>query len=382
VSSLIIEVCEVREVEKHPNADRMCVCTVKGWKTCAGRDPATGTNQFAPGDRCIYVPPDAVLPPELSDRWGVTRYLSPLARNQDGTRPPGGRVRVARLRGFPSNGFLMPVEDPTWEVGKDLAGLLGITKWEPPLENTDGDSERPHPAFHSYTAIENYRNFPDLFRPGERVILTEKLHGKNARLGRIRVAGADGVLTPVFMAGSHGLRRKEFTTLTKKRFNPAKGEEEPYEVRKRSQFWEALDTPGVKELLTSLDPHDAVLFGEIFGSGVQDLWYGHTQGAWGFRPFDVSVDGRYLSFDAKKRLFEQFGVPMVPILYDGPFRPEVVEEFVSGKTTAGGDHLREGVVITAAEERAVVTEKTVFDRAILKAVSFEYLERHGGTEFK
>src|SRR5262249_27448383 len=51
--------------------------------------------------------------------------------------------------------------------GTDVAARLGITKWEPPLESTDGEAERPHPAFHGYTDIENYRNFPDLFEPGE-----------------------------------------------------------------------------------------------------------------------------------------------------------------------------------------------------------------------
>lgn len=48
MSSLIIEVCEVKSVEPHPNAERMCVVTVKGWRVCAGRDPASGQNQFAP----------------------------------------------------------------------------------------------------------------------------------------------------------------------------------------------------------------------------------------------------------------------------------------------------------------------------------------------
>jgi hypothetical protein len=66
MSSLIIEVCRVEQVDKHANADRLCVCTVKGWRVCAGRDPERDRNEFAPGDKCIYIPPDAVLPPALS----------------------------------------------------------------------------------------------------------------------------------------------------------------------------------------------------------------------------------------------------------------------------------------------------------------------------
>ena len=59
----------------------------------------TGTNQFAPGDLAVYVPPDAVLPPERSDRLGVTKHLSSLGKHIDPMLTPGRRVRVAWLRG-------------------------------------------------------------------------------------------------------------------------------------------------------------------------------------------------------------------------------------------------------------------------------------------
>lgn len=32
MSSLIVEVCRVEEVRPHPNADRMAIARVKGWK--------------------------------------------------------------------------------------------------------------------------------------------------------------------------------------------------------------------------------------------------------------------------------------------------------------------------------------------------------------
>ena len=112
MSSLIVEVSRVDRVDPHPNADRMCVCTVKGWRVCAGRDPEAGRNQFEPGDLCVYVPPDAVLPPALAERLGVTKYLGSLPLGPDGNRLPGGRVRVARLRGEPSYGLILKPDDP------------------------------------------------------------------------------------------------------------------------------------------------------------------------------------------------------------------------------------------------------------------------------
>jgi RNA ligase (TIGR02306 family) len=370
MSSLIVEVCRVERVEAHPNADRLCICTVKGWRVCAGRDPGAGRNEFEAGDTCVYVPPDAVLPPELSDRLNVTKYLSPLARNADGVRAPGGRLRVARLRGEPSYGLILRPPGPDLPVGTDVAGLLGITKWEPPVESTDGEAERPHPAFHAYTDVEYYRNFPDLIAEGEEVVFTEKVHGKNCRLGLIRAPEAEG--GSMFMAGSHGQRRKELD---------ARG--------RRSQFWEVLTEP-VRELLRFVaegpGPNNVVLFGEVYGCGVQDMWYGLENGRYGFRAFDLSVNGKYVDFDVKASLFARFGVEPVPVLYRGPFRKAKVEEHVSGPTTlcpperAGKFKGREGIVITPTRERPAVTPTRLFDRVVLKAISFEYLERKGGTE--
>jgi RNA ligase (TIGR02306 family) len=371
MSSLIVEVCRVDAVERHPNADRLCICTIKGWRVCAGRDPEAGRNEFEPGDKCVYVPPDCVLPPELADRLHVTKYLSPLAKNADGVRAPGGRVRVARLRGEPSYGLILRPDDPALEVGTDVAARYGITKWEPPPDIVDGDAERPHPAFHAYTGIENYRNFPDLIAEGEEVVFTEKLHGKNCRLGLIHTPEAEGGWT--FMAGSHGRRRKELDT---------KG--------RRSQFWEVLTEP-VRDLLRHVaqdgsQRNNVVLFGEVFGCGIQDMWYGLENGRYAFRAFDLAVNGKYVDFDLKAELFRRFGVETVPVLYRGPFSRAKVEELVSGPTTlcppdkAGKFKGREGVVITPVRERTAATPGKLFDRAVLKAISFEYLERKGGTE--
>lgn len=388
MSSLIVEVCQVDEVTKHPNADRMAVAKVKGWYTCIVRDPETGKNQFQAGDKCVYFPPDCVLPPALSDRLGVTKYLSPLAKQQDGTRPPGGRVRVANLRGFKSYGLIMACENPEWPVGMDVAEIYGVTKWEPPLKCVDGDAERPHPAFHHYFDMENIRNFPDLFVPGEEVVVTEKVHGQNCRLGLVRDTNDNAVAVWKWMAGSHDVRRKRFLP-----------------DGKESVFWTCFSEP-VRKLLCAVsncgytpeeidqeppvkngDSFNVVLFGERYGSGVQDLWYGYENGRFGFRAFDLTVNGKYLDHDAKFKLFAEHGVEAVPLLYRGPFSFGKIEELAEGPTTlcppdkAGRFKGREGVVVVPVVERQVVTEKKVFERLQLKCISFEYLNRKDGTEY-
>lgn len=359
MSSLIVEVCEIQRVEKHENADKLQVAHVKGWQV------VTAMGQVSVGDNVVYVPPDCILGEELAAKWGVTNYLKQLAVD-NGIRPTGGRVSVARLRGVHSFGFIVPVENGDWPIGHDVAEHFGIKKWEPPVESQEGDAAADVPAFHKYTDIENIRNFPATIQEGETVIFTEKIHGKNCRVGLIRATAEDGSQEFQYMAGSHGVRRKEIDS---------KG--------KRSEFWNAM-TDGVKNLLQYLSAgtQNVVLFGEIYGSGVQDLHYGLSNGNRAFRVFDIAIDGRYIGYDDKEDLLTKYEIPMVPILYRGPFSTAVMAEHTSGPSTIIGDPSkcqfagREGIVITPVTERY----DQFVGRVILKSISPDYQMRKGGTE--
>lgn len=391
MSNLIIEVCKVDNVEKHPNADRLEIVHVKGWSTVVQKD------QYKIGDKCVYIPPDSILPVTLSDRLGITKYLTEVPPELIGSMEveplPRYRVRVSRLRGFPSYGLIMKPDDPEWPIGKDVSVLLDITKWEPKQECVDGDAETPHPAFIKYFTLEHWQNFPDVIQDGEEVVVTEKIHGSNARIGIVRDCNDRGKMIWRFMAGSHDVRRKELQTQRKRRtLYTADGmptdEDFFFEITKRSRFFEVLDLPGSKDLLLHLcnGQNNVVVFGELFGDGIQDMTYGLKNGRWDFRVFDITLEGKYLNYDVKKAACDKYYVPMVPVLYRGPFNKEIIEKFVSGPTTvcspeeAGSFKGREGIVITTTKERTASTEKKFFDRAAFKAVSFEYLERKGGTE--
>lgn len=393
MSSLVVEVCAVDDVRNHPNADKMAIAKIKGWEVCVAKNEA-GEPWCKKGQPVVYFPPDSVLPPALAEKYGVAKYASPVQGEDKSI--VGYRIRVARLRSFPSYGFAAEPADPTWPVGMDVAAALGVTKYEPPLNCTDSDAEVDHPAFHKYFTLEHWRNFPEVLRPGERVRFTEKIHGQNARLALVRVPDAEGKLTLEWMAGSHDVRRKQFATKTRRRKNPDTGAfdcHETYQVE--SEFWQCMTDPVramLRDLANADGPpewwQDVVVFGERFGSGVQkDMAYGHENGKFSLRVFDITVDGRWLSLDEKDAAMKKHGVEAVPTLYDGPYSPELVEQYVSGPTTlcdpekAGKFKFREGIVVTAAEERRVATEKKVFERAALKVVSFEYLERRGGSEF-
>jgi hypothetical protein len=395
MSSLIVEVCEVAEVTPHPNADRMAVAKIKGWYVCVAKDAVTGEPWCKAGDKVVYFPPDAVLQPEVSDKHGVTKYLGLLPKNEDGTRPPGGRVMVANLRGFKSYGFASPPDDPTWPVGTDVAAHYGVTKYEPPLKANQGDAERPHAAFHRYYDMENIRNFLDVFTDGEEIVCTEKIHGENCRLGLIRDTNDKGEAVWKWTAGTHDVRRKQF-------WQKQDADGNPVGDVKTSAPWMCFND-NIRQLLADLsgcgyDPaeidkeplvkddmgYNVVLFGERFGC-VQDMHYGFSNGGFGFRAFDVTVNGNYLDYDTKKQMFAKAGVEMVPEVYRGPYSFAKIEELAEGPTLVtdkpGKHTFREGVVVLSVKERAAITEKKVMSRAQLKCISFAYLSRKEGTEF-
>ncbi len=484
MSTLLIEVCEVAAVEKHPYADRLGIATVKGWKTAVGFDPATGLYEFQAGERCVYFPPDSVLPPELANsphqvcktkgckaynktppqlqpsqqsrdgkcgicggevawkdgspgRTGAMAFCAELPCDVKGVRPPGGRVRAARIRGLQSFGFIMKIDpaqgdDPNWPVGADLREHFRITKWEPPIESADGEVETPHPAFHAYTDIEHLANYPQVIADGEEVVFTEKLHGKNVRLGLVLVTDDSGKAEWTWMAGSHGQRRKELFPSVRRfvagelieqlvlqsadipigmifpydggkfwrvaeirRTGDAvalqaeevwKTGDGSYEARlRRSEFWEPL-AENVKAMLAHIrdefpwpEPKQGiVLFGEAYGT--QDMKYG-LKNARGFRAFDIAINGKYLDYEAKKSLLAKFGIEMVPILFRGPFSTAEVERHTDGPTTmcdpaqAGAFAGREGIVVTPVVER--ISEEmmptSTNGRVIFKSISADYL---------
>jgi len=341
MSSVIAKVVEVESVLPHPNADRLCLARIKGWQAVI-RKREDGSPEFGPGERVVFIPPDSTLPREMAERLGVVSYLAERA-DVEGERVLV--VRQVRLRGEPSFGLVVRPADPSWPAGTDVREHYGIGKFRPPVKFSAGDSEAGHPLFQRYTDIENLRNFPDVITAGEEVVVSEKIHGTNARIGWV-----EGTL----LAGSHGLQRKR---------------PEP-EAMATNTYWFPATLEPVGSLLDEIRQRGpvAILYGEIYGSRVQSLHYGKRDGL-GFAVFDILVGEHYLDYDDFAALCERHGVATVPILERGPFSLAHVAELSRGKTTLPDQHIREGVVVRPVKER--------FDpqvgRAILKYLSDDYL---------
>ncbi|MCW7943037.1 2'-5' RNA ligase [Streptomyces hygroscopicus] len=347
---------EVLTVHEHPNADALELAQVGLYRAVVAK------GQYRTGDTAVYIPEQSVLPTGLIEELGLTGRLA--GGNRD-------RVKAVRLRGELSQGIvcrpraLADVDLAQAAAdGADFAEALGITKWVPPIPPTMNGEVESAPELLPWVDIENIQRYPDVFEPGESVVLTEKLHGSACLL--TYVAAEDRVLV-----SSKGFGAKSLA-LT----------EDP-----RNLYWRAVRGHRVPEaaarLAERLGARRVGIFGEVFGAGVQDLTYGADgrRETLGYAVFDISaeIDGTVRWLNATELLAGE--LPLVPRLYEGPYDIGRVLEFASGGETVSGRalHLREGVVIRPVTERY---SPVTGGRAIAKAVSPAYLTRKGGTEYE
>jgi RNA ligase (TIGR02306 family) len=370
MSSLIVEICKVVKVEHHPNADKLDVVQIKGWNCIVGRD------QCKEGQLVIFVPPDAIMPQELIDMYKLTF----LKKN--------GRVDTIKLRGVVSQGLVL---DPLPLVlqkkidvkeGRDVADVLGIVKYEPPEPSFQGTSvkqvsrKKSNPLFDVYTDIQNIKHYPDIFKNEDEVVVTEKIHGTNFRVGKLIrptttlwqriVAKIFGKYE--FVYGSH---RVQIT-------NHGAG---------RKSFY-STDVYGYiakKYNLAEIIPEDYILYGEIYGtlpSGkkLQENYdYGRTDDV-EVVFFDVKYKGQYLGWEEFRSICFRLQLPTVPVLYRGDygFVKENAKRFVEGESVLfPGQAIREGCVIKPVREQIQLP----LGRKILKCINPEYLLLKNNTDF-
>ena len=360
MSELIVPVVQIRDVKPHPNADRLEIVVIDGWEIVSGK------GNYIAGDLAVHVPPESMVPKEYADKWGVTPYLSFKGEGL------AGRVKAARLRGTVSFGFLAPAP-PGSKVGTDLREVWGIEKYEPPERNLGaGQMSSEDPLFFRYTNIGNLRNEVSAFDPEMIYTVTEKIHGTNSRVGWIRRAtgeeGSGDELTP--MVGTH-----------RTQLEVDKAGLYGLPLRKYGKELNAFRDIILRTLADAgtniSEVNSIIVYGEIYGPGVQDMHYGLDSQTKDYRVFDVSINGHYIAFGRMAFLAMQAGLEIVPILFTGELTLDRVFAYADGNTTMNdAEQIREGIVIRPFSEEKPHRN----GRHIFKVISGAYLSRKGGTE--
>jgi len=386
MSTFEVNITRVRNVFDHPNADRLSIVKIGDYSTISAK-LEDGSNRYAIDDFVVYVPEGAVVPDYLLKKynfWNDEKNIGMLSGSK------GNRVKAIKLRGVLSQGLMFPVyndgqmyrisgetRDLTIALstsnieGMNVAELLGITKYEPPIPVAmAGQVCNIYGKTLGYD-IENLKKHIDVLSPGTPVVVTEKLHGTCCQIGYIPGLNHND-LPGDWYVGSKGLSAQG---LVFKNNEANAGNLYLKTVTKLGINKKVIDTA------TNFYPENNVyVLGEIYGVGVQDLTYGQSEPT--FAAFDVYIrkdgNGRYLNVDEKKHFLKEADIPMVNILFEGPYDRQIVAELRDGKTTIeGGTNIREGVVVTPLIEM----RDDKIGRVILKDVSDDYLTRKNATEF-
>ena len=332
---------EIRPIE---GADNIELAMVGGWQAI------TKKGEYQVGNKVVVATTDAVIPQALSDLMEVTGYLR-----------KGQRVRTVKLRGVYSECLLIPFKylapkslENNVEEGHDMMGILGVTKYEPPVKMVEmsvgGRKIKYHqnPNFHVYYKFPNLKNVPELFTEEDVVTITRKLHGTNARYGivrkkklslldRVRKFFGNKWVEFEYVYGSHNVEKGSdsqgfYST------DVWRTVADEYKIKEK--LWDYVKTYFIPQHLGS----GVVIYGEIYGHGIQKNYeYGLNDIK--FAGFDVEINGEYKDFSIERGIFNTLDLPTVEVLYKGNWSKEEQDKHVFGNFIEGTKVPHEGVVV-------------------------------------
>jgi RNA ligase (TIGR02306 family) len=344
-------VARITEVKPIPGADNIEQGVIGGWNCIIKK------GEYKAGDLVVVATTDAVIPQELSDAMNVTNYLR-----------KGQRVRTVKLRGVYSECLIIPFTyasvstKKTLVEGSDCMDILNIYKYEPPatqIQLSSGKKVRYHqnPNFTVYYKFPNLKNVAGMFTEEDRVEITRKMHGTNARYGIVKKTKL-----------SIWDRIKLFAHRTFKG-TPERWAWAEYEyvygshnVEKGSDsqgfystdVWrEVADKDAIKQKLwvhvtEFYTPEQIgsglVLYGEVYGPGVQKNYdYGLKELK--FAGFDVTLNGEYMDTMGAWFVIESMHLSYVHVLYVGNWSQAIQDKFVFNNNIEGTKVPHEGIVI-------------------------------------
>lgn len=396
-------VTQLKNLRKHPNADRLQLGDCFGNTVCVSLD-------YQDGQVGIYFPTDGQLSVEYAEHNNLLRKKDENGNNIGGYMDPNKRnVTAIRLRGEKSDGLFMPLSSLDYcypHIEGGAASMLNVgdtidvvegheicQKYIPKKkhrEHTGGEGNRTRkkkvpvaPLFTEHADTEQLAYNLAAFRPGDLVEITLKMHGTSQRTGMVpvltgfkrslwdRIRRRDGV--PQYDWGEvSGTRRvvlddydggfygsNAFREQHSKVFDGKlhKGETVYYEVVGFTDSGTPIMSDCANKKLN--DKEFLKKYGEIttFSYGCEPP---HSD-MYVYRMTLTNEDGdivEYSPFFMRYRC-DQMGVKTVPVLWTGfiPTEEELgdmtagewilakAEEYYDGPDPVGKTHVREGVVV-------------------------------------
>ena len=316
----------IRYVKDAENSDRLekVYLMEVGWQCVSQK------GMYKTGDKTMLIPPDSVLPFELGENLGITNYLGK------------GRVRVSKFRGNRSEGLLID--------RKEIEDYLPyILKWEDlPTINMAGEMEsavKIPPQFSKYLHMENYLNVPYTFDVGEEIYYSEKIHGSSTRSAAM--PDPETSLYKYYV-GSHNVVLRE---------------------TKGNLYWQAFN-----KYIRDKMPTDVLLFGEVFGPGIQHLAYGKS--GFDILLFAAMKEYEYLTVPEFIEMCDYNGLPRVAFHKTIFESEEQLRTLADSPSEVTDKHIREGIVVTSASRPESIVKVISFNYLTSKKIKKKRTERH------
>ena len=186
-------ITRLKNVHKHPNADRLLLAE------CFGNQVIVSTD-YTEGQLGVYFPSDGQLCQEYCEVNNLLRKKDENGNNIGGYMDEKRRVTAVKLRGEKSDGLFMPLTSlanfttvSDLKEGDTITVLNGVEickKYIPPRKSDSWHGGAPKkakanfaPTFYEHIDTEQLAYHLNDFRAGDVVDLTLKLHGTSARTG-------------------------------------------------------------------------------------------------------------------------------------------------------------------------------------------------------
>lgn len=298
----------IKNVRPHANADALELADVLGWQVVVKK------GEFKPGDLCVYVVIDTVLPDRPEFEFLRNKHF---------------RIKPIRLRGQASNGICFPLSILPPDVldgirmdGEDVTDVLGVIHYEKPISTQlAGDAYGHLPGFLIMTDEDNLRSYPDalLELNGREYYITRKDDGSS---------------------GTFFLRNGEFGVCSRRihlKETPDNG------------FWKMAIKYNLEAAIRDFFPstEDIAIQGEVVGPGIQGNPLGLTELE--FHVFSIlHIQTRtYYPYVSIREFCNSANVPMVNLVDMGDKFKYKLEELIAmaNKLKYPNGKPAEGIVI-------------------------------------
>lgn len=370
MSAHICPVVKLGPEKPIPGADKIVLFEIPG-----SGPVVSMKGQFKEGDLATFIPPETMVDTSLA----VFSFLAKNARKSDGW----AKIKPVRLRGQLSVGILVPpagdegangadkyrvkkIEDlevkvEQHNVGKKQTLISRIVRW---IRGPSKEERSMWPGIPVYDINQLYKMRPDTFDPEELMVVTEKLHGTNARYVIDK--------TGKFRCGSRTMWR----------------------MHDGSSVYSRAASEGQIESKLRRLAEPLVLWGEIVGPSVQKGFdYGRAGSEIGFYAFDFyhAVERRFLDPDESKNICHWLKIQFVPIVSIERWNDckDHLLEFASGMAGSmigmnSVNHPREGVVVrpwkNVKETHALDGSRCLVAGKVINPAYLEFREKPGMDE--